>query len=105
MTRFLKKLTAFFAILLAIKAPFAFFYRDEPAARLKEMANGDFNAVFVGSSRTRDGIIPAYFDSQTNGRTKSYNFSLPAGLPPDTFDWSEEIVRTQPSVKYIFFEL
>lgn len=92
-------------ILLLIKLPFARFYQTEPDFRLSEFATGEFNTVFIGSSRTRHAVIPGEFDRQTNQITQSYNFGISGGLPPLTFDWCEDLIETEKSLKYVFFEL
>lgn len=63
------------------------------------------NTVFIGSSRTEYGISPAYFDLLTQHHTNSYNFGIPYGLPPGTFDRCEELIQYHSPLKYIFFEL
>lgn len=105
MLKLIKKLSFFLAILVMIKLPFLWFYKDEAEFRFEKLAEQEFNTVFIGSSRTQFSVIPAYFDSLTNGETKSYNFGIEGGLPPRTFDWAEEVIERKPSVKYIFFEL
>jgi hypothetical protein len=105
MKRLLRNIVIFAGILLLTKVPFGFFHRDALEIKRGELANGDYNTVFIGSSRTQNSLIPGYFDSQTQGKTKSYNFGLPAGLPPDTFDWAEELFLGQHTIKFAFFEL
>jgi|GEM_PF-3428802 len=105
MKQLLQKSALFFSILILIKIPFFLFYEDEPMYRKSQVAREEFNTVFIGSSRTKFDIIPAYFDSLTKEKTKSYNFGVAYGLPPQTFFWCEELMRENPSLKYIFFEL
>ena len=76
MKNLLLKFGLFIVILLLIKIPFVVFFGDRfiyqnPAARQlglqvqyrqNEFARQDYNAVFVGSTRTALGISPAYFD-------------------------------------------
>lgn len=105
MSKLIKKLTFFLVILVLIKLPFVWFYKDESEFRHEKLAEQEFDTVFIGSSRTQFAVIPAYFDSLTNSKTKSYNFGIEGGLPPRTFDWAEEVIETKPMVKKIFFEL
>ena len=92
-------------LLLIIKLPFVIFYEDELGYRKNGFAARDFNTVFVGSSRTKRSVIPAYFDSLTSAETDSYNFGIGAALPPYTIDECEELIRHKSSLKYVFFEL
>lgn len=121
MKRLLQKLGLFFFVLLLIKMPFTAYFednsiyrkfgfinmvdRDELAYRRAEFAKQDFDTVFIGSSRTVGSVIPAYFDALTDNTTKSYNFGVISGLPPQTFDWCEDLIQTKPSLKNVFFEL
>lgn len=105
MKKLLGKLVIFALVLLAIKLPFVYFYEDELAQQKKRAAARDFNAVLIGSSRTKYGVIPAYFDALTKNRTQTYNFGINAGLPPETFDWCEELIAAKPQLSYVFFEL
>lgn len=105
MRELIKKLAIFVMILVLIKLPFVYFYKAEPSYRKEKFAEKDYNAVFIGSSRTMYSVIPAYFDHLVNDQTKSYNFGITSGVPLQTFDWSEEIIQNKPSIKYIFFEL
>src|SRR5688500_4384064 len=105
MKRLIIKSALFCLILLAIKMPLVILYKDEPDYRRFIFASRDFNTVFVGSSRTKHAIIPAYFDSLTSGETKSYNFGIEGALPPYTIDECEELIRNKSSLKYLFFEL
>ena len=41
----------------------------------------------------------------TRGKTNSYNFGIIGGTPPQTFDWCANLIKTKPSLKYVFFEL
>lgn len=121
MKRLLQKLGLFFLILLLIKMPFTAYFgdnsiyrkfgfvdmvdRDELAYRQSEFAKQNFDTVFIGSSRTVGSVIPAYFDALNENTTKSYNFGVISGLPPQTFDWCEDLIQTKPSLKRVFFEL
>lgn len=101
------KLVVFCLLLLLIKAPFyyALSYKDELRFHQDAFANQQFNTVFIGSSRITHAVLPAYFDSLTGHQTRSYNFGMSGGLPPETFDWCEELMASNPSVQYVFFEL
>jgi hypothetical protein len=105
MKRLILKLSLFFLLLLIIKAPVFYFYEDEFEHRRNAFAAQNFDTVFVGSSRTYLGIIPAYFDDLTHGRSKTYNLGVHAAVPPQTFDWCEEIIENKTSLKNIFVEL
>jgi len=101
----LQKLALLLVILALIKLPFAYFYQSELDVAKTEFASREFNTVFIGSSRTRQAIIPGEFDRQTNQIAQSYNFGTSGGLPPRTFDLCEDLIATHPSIKYVFFEL
>lgn len=96
------KSALFFLLLILIKVPF---YKDVLDYRNAAFSKQQFTAVFIGSSRTDYGVIPAYFDFLTHHKTKSYNFGISEGLPPETFDWCDELIRNNPSLRYVFFEL
>lgn len=99
------KLGLFFILLLVIKIPFIFFYESELNYRRKEFKAKNFDTVFVGSSRTMGGILPAYFDHLNQNLTLSYNFGVTAGVSNQTFDRCEEILKTRQSVKNLLVEL
>lgn len=113
-----EKLLYFLGLLLVIKLAFVLIFGDkfiyeeigaggnqyEVEYRKGEFAKEPYDTVFIGSSRTALGISPAYFDLLT-GKTKSYNFGIIAGKPPQTFDWCAELMQTKPLLKYVFFEL
>ncbi len=105
----MKKLVLKTLLLLGIfglvKLPFALTYEDELTHRRAAFAGEPFTAVFVGSSRTKYGVIPAYFDRLAGGDVRSYNFGVEAGVPPYTFDWCEELIESHARLKYVFFEL
>lgn len=105
MKKLLQKLGLFFLILVLIKLPFTFFQEDQPTYHKNKFSKQDYTAVFIGSSRTRYAVVPAYFDSLTREKTKSYNFGIIAGLPPHTFDWCAELMQSKTTLKYVFFEL
>jgi hypothetical protein len=88
-----------------IKAPFIFFYEDEFEHRKSEFAKRNYDTVFIGSSRTRLAVIPAYFDALTESETTTYNLGTEGALPPQTFDWCEDLIESKSSLKHIFFEL
>jgi hypothetical protein len=79
--------------------------KHELAYRKSEFAKQEYDTVFIGSSRTAFGISPSYFDSLSQRKTKSYNFGIIAGKPPQTFDWCEELIQNSAHLKYVFFEL
>ncbi len=97
------KSVLFFLLLLLIKVPFT--NKDASDDRKTEFFSHQFNTVFIGSSRTNHAVIPPYFDLLTQPKTRSYNFGIPGGLPPETFDWGDELIEGNPSIRYIFFEL
>jgi hypothetical protein len=105
MKKTLLKIAVFAAILGLVKLPFALTGEDELTFRRAAFARQSFSAVFIGSSRTKMGVIPAYFDSLTRGEMHSYNFGIEAGVPPYTFDWCGELIESGASLKYIFIEL
>jgi hypothetical protein len=127
MKRLLQRLGIFFLLLVLIKMPFVvffddvFFYRESDltkeelmrrdlisralAYRRSEFNKQEFDTVFIGSSRAIYGIIPPYFDALTRNQTKSYNFGINYGLPPQIFDWCEELIESKASLKRVFFEL
>ncbi|MGB7069041.1 MAG: hypothetical protein WBD22_06060 [Pyrinomonadaceae bacterium] len=105
MFQLIKRIFLFSILLVLIKLSLDAFYKDELTYRREKLAEQDYNTVFIGSSRTKFAIVTHYFDTLANYRTKSYNFGLDGGLPPQTLAWGEEIVNNKPSVKYIFIEL
>lgn len=105
MIKLLQKVSLFFLLLVLLKMPFAYVYENEIDFRKRQFAAEEYNAVFIGSSRTKYAVIPAYFDSLTDNQTKSFNLGVEGGLPPRTFDWCEELIKTKPNLQYVFVEL
>jgi len=66
---------------------------------------GKINVLFLGTSRILAGIVPAYFDQLSGGKTFSYNLALPA-LPISTsyFVLQDYLVKNPPP-EYIIMEL
>lgn len=104
MNKLLFKFLLFLSLLVLIKLPFSVFYRSEINYREAALAKVDYNLIFAGSSRTKTGVIPAYFDELTE-RTQSYNAGVDAGLPPQTFEWCAAQIEKKQSLKYVFVEL
>jgi len=100
-----QKLILFLSLLALIKLPFALFYLDEQNFRKAKFSENKYDTVFIGSSRTKYAVMPSYFDALTERQTKSYNFGVDAGLPPQTFDWCENLIESSQSLRYVFFEL
>jgi hypothetical protein len=78
---------------------------------LKEdaFARGDFDTLFIGSSRIYRHIIPAVFDEQMKtfgGKTRSFNFGLDGMRPPESFYYSRSILQAgSHRLKWVFVEL
>ncbi len=105
MKRLITKIILFCSILLLIKAILFFSNKGEHGYRKSGFAARAFNTVFIGSSRTKHSIIPAYFDALNGGETDSYNFGINSAIPPETIDECEKLIEQTPSLKHIFFEL
>ena len=102
---FAKKLVVFAAALILVRLAFLPFYVNELEYRKQVFDDGEYTAVFIGTSRTKWAVIPAYFDQLAGNVSVSYNFGIDNALPPETFEWSEEFMDAKPSLKYIFIEL
>jgi hypothetical protein len=105
MIRLFLKLLLLAIILIAIKLPFFFAFQDEVSYRRSEYLKGSFDTVFVGSSRTRDAILPSYFDSLNQKATRSYNFGTAAAVANQTLDRCELLINSSAAVKTLIVEL
>lgn len=105
MLRLARNLAILAVILLLIKAPFALVQKDPLESNWREFNAGYYNAVFVGSSRTEAGVIASVFDTAADSKTRSYNFGVSGGMPPETFAWCERMILEKKSLKYLFVEL
>lgn len=102
---FAKKLVVFAAALILVRLLFLPFYVNEFEYRKRAFGDGEYTAVFIGTSRTKWAVIPAYFDQMAGNQIVSYNFGIDNALPPETFEWSEKLIDSKPSLKFIFVEL
>lgn len=71
---------------------------------------GNYNTLFIGSSKTHYHVAPQIFDSVLNARTgahiKSYNFGIDGMMPPETFFACRQLLQSDKlQVKNIIFEL
>jgi hypothetical protein len=69
---------------------------------------GEFDAVFIGSSRVYRGFVPAVFDETLRARrgaTRSFNFAMDGVWPPESFFRVREFLRERGSVRWVFIEL
>ena len=68
----------------------------------------NYNALFFGSSRVYNQIVPAVFDTtaQSSGKTiNSYNFGVPAMRALDSSVFLAEVLSNPPKgLKWVFFE-
>lgn len=68
----------------------------------------DCNALFIGSSKTHRGVVPALFDSLAApaNSIKSYNLGIPAMVAPESYYVVEQLLADpELSLKWIFVEL
>ncbi|NNF00415.1 MAG: hypothetical protein HKN25_15460 [Pyrinomonadaceae bacterium] len=105
MIKVLQRMVFLLTILIVIKAPFFYFYKSEIDQLEEGFAAREFNSVFIGSSRTRSSIIPAYFDSLTKEDTQSYNYGTLGSFGHNNLNLAEEIIKNKSSIKLILFEL
>jgi hypothetical protein len=106
MKQLVGKLVVLAALLLAVRAAFIPFYKPEYERRVDAFAKGSYSTVFVGSSRTKCGVIPAYFDQLLqHDAGSSYNFGVDTGSMPTTLDWTTKLIDDNPSLKHIFIEI
>jgi hypothetical protein len=106
MKQLVVKLVVLAALLLAVRAAFIPFYEPEYERRSDTFRKGSYTTVFVGSSRTKCGVIPAYFDQLLQyDAGSSYNFGVDTGSMPTTLDWSTKLIDGNPSLKHIIIEI
>lgn len=106
MKQLVVKLVALAALLLAVRAAVIPFYKPEYEHRADAFAKGSYSTVFVGSSRTKCGVIPAYFDQLVEDESvSSYNFGIDTGSMPTTLDWSTKLIDGNSSLKHLFIEI
>lgn len=105
MYRLIKKLIVFAAFLISVRIVFLPFHTNEFEHKEREFNESEYTAVFIGSSRTKCAVIPAYFDQLLESATVSFNFGTDSALPPQTFDLGEKLMDAKPSLKYVFIEL
>lgn len=105
MYRFIKKLIVFAILLITVRLGFLPFHTTELEYKERAFNDSEYTTVFIGSSRTKCGVIPAYFDHLVENAGTSFNFGVDAGLPPQTFDLGEELIDAKPLLKFVFVEL
>jgi hypothetical protein len=69
---------------------------------------GDYDAVFIGSSRVYRGIVPQVFDSALRARghaMRSFNFAMEAVWPPESLYRVRDFLRLRSRVRWVFIEL
>jgi len=69
----------------------------------------EFDTVFIGTSRTHRGIVPAVFDelnAKAGVPTHSFNFGIDGMFPPEDAYVAEAILRDPPKkLKWVILEL
>ena len=65
----------------------------------------EFNTLFVGTSKTYWQADVTAFDSLTNHKTKTYNFGIDAIAGAEIFNYTNNLVKLDPNIKYVFIEL
>jgi len=106
MTQLLIKLFIFAALLTVPRLIFPPFFKSEYEQRMDAFSQRPYSVVFVGTSRTKCAVIPAYFDQlmQDDGLL-SYNFGIDVGLMPMTLDWTTKLIDKNPSLKHVIIEI
>src|ERR1051326_176735 len=70
---------------------------------------GEYDTIFLGSSRVYHGVSPAAFDAAmapAGGRAHSYNLGIDGMLPPETFYVIDQLLAAKPrGLRRIFIEL
>ncbi len=89
---------------LAARAPFP----DVPVAapKLAHLARhrGDFDALFIGSSRVQFQLMPAIFDQFA--ATHSFNLGVAGMVPPESLYFARCVLALRlPRLKWLFIEL
>jgi hypothetical protein len=80
---------------------------DEKLSRLLAKP-GEFDTVFIGSSRVYHQFIPEQFDAamRTAGQpTSSFNYGVDGMLPPESFFAVDDLLQRQPRLRWVFIEL
>ena len=80
---------------------------DEKRAYLLAHA-GEFDTIFLGSSRVYRHFIPEQFDDAMRERgmpTHSFNFGIDGMVPPEIFFAADELLRLRPRVRCVLIEL
>jgi hypothetical protein len=66
----------------------------------------EFNTLFVGSSKTYHQLNVAYFDSLTEGKTRSFNYGIEGIAAADIYYYMDHLVGEDTGdLKYVFLEL
>jgi hypothetical protein len=80
-----------------------------PKLRYYEEHIGEFDTIFVGSSRSRHQIIPELFEQETAALgvpVRSMNLSCSGLWPPENFYFLRQVLALRPkNLKRIFFEI
>ena len=69
---------------------------------------GEYDAVFIGSSRVYRGFVPEVFDAEVQARgqaMRSFNFGMEAVWPPESLYRVREFLRERARVRWVFIEL
>lgn len=80
---------------------------DEKQSRLLAKA-GEFDTVFIGSSRVYHQFIPEQFDAAMRAAgqpTSSFNYGVDGLLPPESFFATDDLLRHRPRLRWVFIEL
>ena len=76
MYRLVKKLLVFAASLILVRLALLPFHISELEYKGRAFDDREYTAVFIGSSRTKCAVIPAYFDQPAGNATVSFNFGM-----------------------------
>jgi hypothetical protein len=63
------------------------------------------NVLFMGTSRILAGIVPAYFDELTGGKTFSYNLALPGLAVGSYYFVLRDYLEKNPPPRYVIMQL
>jgi hypothetical protein len=106
MTQLPIKFLLFAALLLAVRIAFPPVYKPVYEQKVDGFAERPHSVVFMGTSRTKCAVIPAYFDQLLQDKKiSSYNFGIDMGLMQMTMDWSENLIDLNPSLRHILIEI
>jgi hypothetical protein len=61
--------------------------------------------VFIGTSKTYWQADVTTFDSLTHHKTKSFNFGVDAIAAAEMYNYTENIIKSENNIKYVFIEL